>query len=78
MVETQGISAIFQKDKEGKYTDNALLYQNILHYSIINEKQNQSNTNTTFKVWDLAKWLIENNVEFANYYKDPKEPYYNE
>lgn len=70
MVETQGISAILQKDKEGKYTDNALLYQDILHYSIINEKQNQSNTNTTFKVWDLAKWLIENNVEFANYYKD--------
>jgi hypothetical protein len=55
MVETQGISAIFQKNKEGKYTDNALLYQDILHYSIINEKQNQSNTNTTFKVWDLAK-----------------------
>ena len=66
-----GIRIIFQKDKEQRnYEKNALLLQDILLY-ILHIK----NGNNSFRVWDLAKWLLENNLEFYNSYHGPFSSY---
>ena len=59
---------IFQKDKEGNYTKNPLLYQDILRYSIDGKYKEDDNS---FRTRNLTKWLLEKNVEFLNYFKDP-------
>lgn len=65
-----GVNFIFQKDKNGHYTKLALLYQDILSYSIIKIKSNPPDSRS-FTHRELAKWLLENNNEYKNYYKDP-------
>ena len=64
---------IFQKDKEGNYTKNALLYQDILRYSI---DGNYKENDTSFRTRNLAKWLLEENEEFLNYFKDPSTQHF--
>jgi hypothetical protein len=59
---------IFQKDKEGKYTENSKLYQDILRYSIDGKYKEDDNS---FRTRNLAKWLLEKNIEFSNYFKEP-------
>src|SRR5438046_236990 len=70
-----GVNFIFQKDKNGSYTKLALLYQDILGYSIIKIKSNSPDSRS-FTHRELAKWLLENNNEYINYYKDPSTKYY--
>jgi hypothetical protein len=56
------LSSIVEKEKSN-YTKNALLYQDILRYLICEKK-------ATFTHRDVAKWLLINNQEFINFYKD--------
>ena len=66
-----GINSIFQKDKNGNYTEYALLYQDILKYSIASKQTNNVDSKNCVKHWDLARWLMKKNQEFINRYKDP-------
>jgi hypothetical protein len=57
----------------GNYTTNALLYQNILEcFSIHEEKREQKKVLRIepeyFTTWNLTKWLLKKNLEFAKYY----------
>ena len=59
----KGIDSIFEKDAQGKYYNKkARLFQDILIFGSINE-------NEPFKLWDLAKFLLENNPELRNHYQ---------
>ena len=64
----KGIEDIFEKDNYGNYTKDALLLQDILCYPLKNIEDGIYNF--VFKDRDLASWLIDNNNEFINYYKD--------
>jgi hypothetical protein len=67
-----GIHSIFDKDKDGHYTKKALLYQDIIIYSIAREKEGQIfRDKDPFRHWDLAKYLMNKNNEYINLYKDP-------
>jgi hypothetical protein len=69
VIKMPGIDAIFKRDKSGNYTKKALLYQDVLRYSL--EKKGQSENTNSFRHWQLAKWLMSYNEEFINHYKDP-------
>ncbi|HZC50274.1 MAG TPA: hypothetical protein VE244_14575 [Nitrososphaeraceae archaeon] len=70
MTKAPGIYPIFEKDENEHYTKNALLYQDILRYYLtINEKDSSEN-NYSFSLWDLGMWLLQNNSDFINLYKD--------
>ena len=59
----KGIDSIFKKDTEGGYYNKkARLYQDILIFGFTIEE------NKSFKPWDLAKYLLDNNEEIRNYY----------
>jgi hypothetical protein len=64
IVRIDGIYSIFPKDRNGNYTKKALLYQDMLKYSI------EENNPSSFRHWDLANWLMKKNQEFINKYKD--------
>ena len=64
-----GIHSIFKKDDTDHYTSTALLYQDMIRYSI-SRRERDSNHSNSFKHWDLADWIIRNNQEYVNYYKD--------
>jgi hypothetical protein len=68
------INSIFQKEEdEDIYTDNALLDQDILSYSLViakdqtTEQINKDNPKFTHR--DIGKWLIKNNSEYIALYK---------
>jgi hypothetical protein len=59
-----GIDSIFEKDAQGKYYNKkARLFQDILIFG------SKINENEPFKLWDLAKFLLENNPELRNHYQ---------
>jgi hypothetical protein len=60
---------IFRKNEDRSYTKNSLLYQDILRYCIYGKYK--ENDNKSFRLWNLTKWLLEANMEFINYFKDP-------
>jgi hypothetical protein len=60
---------IFKRKKDGNYSNKASLYQDILKYSIVGKYK--ENDQKSFRLWNLTKWLLEVNVEFINYFKDP-------
>lgn len=69
MTKIPSISSIFEKilkenDNNG-YSDDALLYQDILQYSIIKQKESRDEG---FTLWEITNWLIKNNIEFVEYY----------
>jgi hypothetical protein len=64
-----GINVIFQREANGIYTKDAQLYQDILRYSIIINQDNQVNNDASFRPWDLAGWLVENNHEYKGLYQ---------
>jgi hypothetical protein len=64
IVKIDGIYSIFPKDRNGNFTKKALLYQDMLKYSI------EENNPSSFRHWDLASWLMKKNQEFINKYKD--------
>ena len=66
MSRIRAIDAIFEKGEGRDYTDDALLYQDILaYYFIIKERPAE---NDSFKFTELANWLLRNNREFLRYY----------
>jgi hypothetical protein len=67
MKKIHGIHEIFRKDENG-YNRNARLYQDILRYFFV---RNNGSNGGSFRFWELAKWLMKNNEEFVNEYKDP-------
>lgn len=71
MKDSPSIRAIFERDEAGNYTKDALLYQNILQFSIVLEKESGGGENS-FKERELARWLIGYNQEFANEFKGNK------
>ena len=59
----KGIDSIFRKDPEGKYYEKkALLFQDILRFGSTLEE------NKSFRLWDLAKFLLTANEEIRNRY----------
>jgi hypothetical protein len=58
------IYSIVEKDESGCYTRWALLYQDILEYSVLQMDR-------LFKDRELAKWLLTKNQYYINYYNDP-------
>jgi len=68
LTKTPSIQVIFSKYPNGIYTKDALLYQDILRFSV---KELEPQEECTFKLWELTEWLISNNLEIANYYKNP-------
>jgi hypothetical protein len=73
---SKGIDSIFGKDPQGRYYNNrARLYQDILIFGSTLEEEE------SFKLWDLAKFLLNKNDEFRNRYigekiKNPKRVEY--
>jgi hypothetical protein len=65
-----GLYSVLEKEG-GNYTKNALLYQDILRY-LLGEKMDRANSGTggPFTHRNVAKWLLRNNLEFSNLYKD--------
>src|SRR3989442_10995714 len=80
MAKILSFTSLFERDEHGQYTQDALLYQMIMKYSIdfLNEdypKNHNHNTQqqqqpTTFTAWMLTKWLVDNFPSFVEYYKN--------
>jgi hypothetical protein len=71
------LNLIFERDANGKYTNNALLYQDILEYFFETINNSGTKNNGTygspdgFFFNDLAGWLVtKKNAEFVSYYTD--------
>ena len=67
------INCIFEKEANGNYTKDALLYQNIFEYFKIHEEKHDQNIQRwvkpeSFTTRNLTKWLLNKNLEFAKYY----------
>ena len=61
------ISSICERGEDGNHTYNALLYQEILRYSIMhNDKYPEFKT---FTVWELTGYLIDHFLPFINEFK---------
>lgn len=74
MTKMPSIQMIFRKDKDENYTKEALLYQDILEYSIKElepTEASEENSRHSFKLWELTEWLILHNLEIAADYKNP-------
>ena len=52
-----GSQDFFDKDHCGEYTNQALIYRDIMKYALIE-------TNKFFRSWGLTGWLLNNNLEF--------------
>jgi hypothetical protein len=63
-----GIYSIFERNENKTYTKDALLYQDILSYSL-NIEKDELGDSKPFRHWDLASWLMNHNEEFVNRYK---------
>ncbi len=68
MTKPLGIHLIFAKETNGNYTKDALLYQDILRYSV-RDLEPVDNSDYLFRIWELTKWLLSENEEMSNYYK---------
>ena len=65
------LSMIFEKDPNGKYTRDALLYQDILQYIFARDSKYASREPEVFVFDELAGWLVmEKSQEFKNDYQD--------
>jgi hypothetical protein len=74
-MQNSSISTIFKKGQNGKYTNNALLYQYLLKYPIlVMEQPSNSNVNGNLDVqvsfWDIMEWLITTLPEFKLKYSN--------
>jgi hypothetical protein len=65
--EAPGLDIVFQKDSYGNYTKDSLLNQDILRYAIFVKEEDLEQY---FTIRDLTKWLLQNNQEFINYFKE--------
>jgi hypothetical protein len=74
-MQTPRISTIFKKKDDGKYTNDALLYQYILKYPILAREQSTNNgtsenSDIQVKLWDIMTWLITTLPEFKMKYSN--------
>jgi hypothetical protein len=74
MSEMPTIQTIFRKNKNGEYTRDALLYHDILRYSVNELKPTEGNL--SFKIWELTEWLISHNLEFVSDYGSPSSRHF--
>jgi hypothetical protein len=65
MTTIPSIPIIFARYNNKRYTRDALLYQDILRYSV---KELEPSVDYSFKLWDITDWLLSNNLEMANDY----------
>lgn len=70
LIKTPTIQNILRKYKDGNYTKEALLYQDILRYSVGELEPTEKNI-LSFKLWELTEWLTTHNLEMAADYKNP-------
>lgn len=71
MVKIPTIQVIFHKYKGGNYTSQALMYQDILRYSVAElDPSKQQKSQCSFTLWGVTEWLISHNLEIANEYKN--------
>ena len=72
MAGISSISDIFRKDDDGEYIrSNARLAQKILSYTLVAQKDNPAHKyDEIFYDRDLAKWLLNNYLEFVKRYQD--------
>jgi len=65
-----GIDWIFEKGDDGNFTDEALLYQDILKHAIkLKKSADEKNGNDlSFSVYELAKWLRHNHKNYVHRY----------
>ena len=61
MNQMRSIDTIFEKGVGRDYTDDALLYQDILKYCQIKKTD-------SVKIYELSNWLLRNNTELLSYY----------
>jgi hypothetical protein len=61
------IGSIFEKDGQGKYTDDAQLRQDILRY--YHTKNNTILSNEPFTLRDLQGWIVQNNAKIREQYQ---------
>lgn len=67
---TTYIDTIFKRDQDGLFTKDALFYQDILrYYFVINTV---ITANNGFRLLELKKWIVENNLEIKKYFQDSK------
>jgi hypothetical protein len=70
-MQNPSISTIFEKEKDGKYTNNALLYQYILKYpNLVGERSANDNWDIQVSLRNMIKWLIVTLPEFKLKYSD--------
>ena len=74
MMKPVGIDSIFETrpSESGQIrvlTDNALLYQDILRYSL-NLHEHHPESNGRFRIRELARWLIQNHAKYREDYKN--------
>ena len=69
VTKTPSIHQIFNKNPNNTYTADALLYQDILRYSVRDLNSLDTNSEYPFNIWNLTAWLIENNLEISDDYK---------
>jgi hypothetical protein len=72
MAGISSISDIFRKDDDGEYIkSNARLAQKILSYILVNQKGESSQImSKTFYDRDLARWLLNNYIDFVKHYQN--------
>ena len=74
MAKILSFNSLFERDEHGQYTEDALLYQMIMKYSIdfLNKDYPESYNleQPTFTAWMLTRWLVDNFTPFVEYYKD--------
>jgi hypothetical protein len=65
-----GIDWIFETRDNGIFTDEAVLYQDILKYaSVIKRSRDNENSNDySFSLWELIKWLRSNHKNYVDRY----------
>jgi len=66
------INMFFEKREDTRlYTNDALLYQDILRYARLNNLDFPENRNHHFfTAWDLTGWLVTDHEEYKEFYKD--------
>jgi hypothetical protein len=65
-----GIDSFFEIRDTGNFTDEAVLYQDILKYAIVTKKSKESENSKdySFSIYDITKWLRYNNKNYVDRY----------
>lgn len=60
--ESVSIGSVFSKREDGKYTNSARTYQNILKYCLFlkRNQQSENGNNHSFTLWEVTDWLAKN------------------